>query len=53
MEKKDDPIVELMKRHVDNFAYEMQNNRYDGWVKEHYRKCLVDIRDYIDKALEK
>jgi hypothetical protein len=53
MEKKTDPIVELIKRHVDNFQYEMQNNRHDGWIQNHYRDCLIEIREYINKALDK
>lgn len=37
---------------VDDMAYEMKDNRNDGWVKEHYKTSLKAIRDHINKVLE-
>lgn len=37
---------------IDEMAYEMRDDRNDGWVKEHYRNSLKRIRDHINKALE-
>lgn len=37
---------------VDDMAYEMRNDRNDGWVKEHYKESLKSVRDYINKVLE-
>ena len=37
---------------VDDMAYEMRDDRNDGWVKEHYRESLKSVRDYINKVLE-
>lgn len=37
---------------IDKIAYEMRCDRNDGWVKEFYRKSLVEIRDHINKVLE-
>lgn len=38
---------------IDKMAMEMNNDQNDGWVKEHYRNTLKNIRDHINKALEK
>jgi hypothetical protein len=46
-------IVVHMKHRIDFMAIEMNDDRNDGWVKEHYRNSLREIRDYINKALEK
>lgn len=40
-------------RIVNRMAMEMDDDRNDGWVKEHYRQSLRDICDMINKALEK
>lgn len=37
---------------VDDMAYEMRDDRNDGWVKEHYRNSLKSVRDYINEVLE-
>lgn len=37
---------------VDDMAYEMRDDRNDGWVKEYYRDSLKSVRDYINKVLE-
>jgi flagellin-like hook-associated protein FlgL len=38
---------------IDKMAMEMNNDQNDGWVKEHYRNTLKNIRDHINKVLEK
>lgn len=40
-------------RKIDQIAYEMRDDRNDGWVKEFYRQSLINIRDHINKVLEK
>jgi hypothetical protein len=40
-------------RRIDQIAYEMRDDRNDGWVKEFYRQSLINIRDHINKALER
>lgn len=39
-------------RRIDQIAYEMRDDRNDGWVKDFYRQSLKNIRDHINKALE-
>lgn len=46
-------IDSLLKRRIDFLSSEMRDDRNDGWVKEHYRNTLKNIRDHINKALEK
>lgn len=38
---------------IDRIAYEMRDDRNDGWVKEFYRQSLIDIRNHINKVLER
>lgn len=45
-------LDKVLKR-IDKMAYEMINDQNDGWVKEHYRNTLKNIRDHINKVLEK
>lgn len=39
-------------RRIDRIAYEMRDDRNDGWVKDFYRQSLKNIRDHINKVLE-
>ena len=50
--KKNEPTIEFLKRHINSLAYDMRDDRFDGWTKEHYRNCLKELRDHINKALE-
>jgi hypothetical protein len=52
LENKTEPTVEMISRHIQSFAYEMRDDRNDGWMKSHYRDTLKNIRDKINKALE-
>jgi hypothetical protein len=45
-------LDKTLKR-IDLIAYEMRDDRNDGWVKEFYRQSLINIRDHINKALER
>lgn len=40
-------------RIINRMVMEMNSDRNDGWVKEHYKQSLRDIRDMINKSLEK
>lgn len=37
---------------IDMIVMEMNDDRNDGWVKNHYRNRLLNIRDYINRELE-
>jgi hypothetical protein len=45
-------LDKTLKR-IDQIAYEMRDDRNDGWVKEFYRQSLINIRDHINKVLER
>lgn len=51
--KNDESIKELLKRHIDNLSYDMRDDMFDGWTKDYYRNILEELRDYINKELEK
>ena len=50
--KENDSIVNLVIRQIDTIAYNMQDNRIDGYVKEGYRNNLLKIKKRLDKHLE-
>lgn len=41
----------LLLKKIDRMVYEMKSDQNDGWVKEHHRQMLTNIRDHINKAL--
>jgi hypothetical protein len=45
-------VISGLKKTVDDMAYEMKDERNDGWVKEHYKTSLKAVRDHINKVLE-
>ncbi len=45
-------VEENVKRRIDFLASEMRDDRNDGWVKQHYKNTLKQVRDHINKALE-
>ena len=47
------PLINHLKHHVDEMFLEMNNDRNDGWIQEHYHNSLIEIRDYINKVLKK
>lgn len=49
----EDPQIQLIKRLVDSFAYEMNNKMHDGYVNHGYRVILLELRDYINEKLGK
>lgn len=46
------PIISHIERTVNMMAREMRDDRNDGWVKQHYRDALKNLRDVINKELE-
>jgi hypothetical protein len=46
-------VINGLKKIVNDMAYEMRDDRNDGWVKEHYKISLKAVRDHINKVLEK
>jgi hypothetical protein len=46
-------VINGLKKIVNDMAYEMRDDRNDGWVKEHYKTSLKAVRDHINKVLEK
>ena len=38
---------------IEAMAYEMRDDRNDGWVQLHYRNALYEIAAYLDKVLKK
>lgn len=52
LNKLTEDITNALTRRIDNMAAEMRNNRNDGWVKQHYRDTLKNLRDHINKHLE-
>jgi hypothetical protein len=44
--------MENIRHRIDWMKIESKNNRNDGWMKDHYRNGLRELRDYINKALE-
>jgi hypothetical protein len=46
------PIYKHIMRQINDFAYEMRDDRNDGWIQEHYRTALKELRDHINKVLE-
>lgn len=56
MEEKEktsyDPQIELAKKMVNHFVYEMKDDRNDGYIKQYYRDRLLELRDFIDKNLK-
>lgn len=51
-QEANDAIVNLILRLVNGIAYDMNDNRYDGWVREHHRQNLLKIKERLDKLLE-
>lgn len=44
--------LDQLKTEIRHLAYDMRDDRFDGWTKEYYRNCLKELRDQINKALE-
>lgn len=38
---------------IDAMAYEMRDDRNDGWVQLHYKNSLYQIAQHLDKVLKK
>jgi hypothetical protein len=38
---------------IDAMAYEMKDDRNDGWIKLHYRNALHQVALHLDKVLKK
>lgn len=38
---------------IDAMAYEMRDDRNDGWVQLHYRNALYQISQHLEKVLKK
>ena len=38
---------------IDAMAYEMRDDRNDGWIQLHYRNALIQISTHLDKVLKK
>lgn len=47
-----DAIVNFALRLINGIARDMNDDRHDGWVKEHYRNNLLKIKKRIDELLE-
>ena len=41
-----------IRRRINRLAYEMKDDRNDGWVQEHYRNTLKQIESYLKKVLK-
>lgn len=48
-----DPRVEMVKRLINEIAYDMKDDRHDGYVKHYHRGCLLELRDHILEKLSK
>lgn len=46
------PAINLIERHIQYIAYEMNSDRNCGWTKEHYRNVLINIRNNINNLLK-
>ena len=47
-----DAVVSLALRLIDGIAFDMNDNRIDGYVKEGHRNNLLKIKKRLDKHLE-
>lgn len=52
LNKLTEDIADSLRHRIEFMACEMRNNRNDGWVKQHYRDTLKNLRDYINIHLE-
>ena len=44
--------LEQLKTEINHLAYDMRDDRFDGWTKQYYRECLKELRNQINRALE-
>lgn len=44
--------LDRLKAEISHLAYDMRDERFDGWTKDYYRNCLKQLREQINKALE-
>jgi hypothetical protein len=47
------PLYSHIMHHIDRVAYDMNCDMFDGWYKEHCRNILKEVRDHINKVLER
>jgi hypothetical protein len=47
------PLHSHIMTHINNIAYDMNCEMFDGWYKEHCRNILKEVRDHINKVLER
>lgn len=46
-------IADEIKRKIDVLAYEMKDNRNDGWVQHHYWNALHEVFVHLDRVMRK
>lgn len=54
-DKKPDtkPIINHVIRQLNDLAYEMRDDRNDGWVKKHYANALLEVYMHTKKLLDR
>ena len=46
-------LADEIKRKIDILAYEMKDDRNDGWVQHHYWTALHEVFVHLDRVMRK
>lgn len=46
------PVVNHIIRQLNELAYEMRDDRNDGWVKKHYANALLEVYMHTKKLID-
>lgn len=46
------PVVNQIIRQLNDMAYEMRDDRNDGWVKKHYANALIEVYMHVKKLID-